>query len=69
MNSITVTNLIIDSTTNYGTALLTILGAVLVIGVGMLVFKWGWNYFNLDIISQMGGIKKWKRIKGGWRME
>ena len=43
MSTSTVTALITDSATDFGTALLTILGAVLVIGVGMLVFRVGWR--------------------------
>jgi len=43
MSSSTATALITGAATDYGTALLTILGAVLVIGVGMLVFRVGWR--------------------------
>jgi len=43
MNAISTTNLILNSATDYGLALLAILGAVLVIGVGMQIFKIGWR--------------------------
>jgi len=35
--------LITSSATDFGTALLAILGAVITIGVGMLVFRVGWR--------------------------
>jgi len=35
--------LILDAVTDYGVAILAILGAVLTIGVGMIVFKFGWR--------------------------
>jgi len=35
--------LILDAATDYGLAILAILGAVITIGVGMIVFKFGWR--------------------------
>jgi len=35
--------LILDATADYGAAILVILGAVITIGVGMIVFKFGWR--------------------------
>jgi len=35
--------LILDAVTDYGSAILVILGAVITIGVGMIVFKFGWR--------------------------
>jgi len=35
--------LILDSATDYGVAILAILGAVITIGLGMLVFRFGWR--------------------------
>jgi len=43
MSSTTALSLITGAATDYGTALLAILGAVIVIGVGMLVFRIGWR--------------------------
>lgn len=39
----TATTLITDALQDYGVAVLAILTAVLVIGVGVLVFKFGWK--------------------------
>lgn len=43
MSAASTTPLILDALTDFGTALLTILGAVIVIGVGYLVFRVGWR--------------------------
>jgi len=43
MNASSTLALITDAAQDYGTALLAVLGAVIVIGVGMLVFKVGWR--------------------------
>jgi len=43
MSTSTATDLITGSITDVGTAMLAILGAVLVVGVGYLVFKFGWR--------------------------
>jgi len=43
MNADTTLALIIDSLGSLGTAIFVILGATLVIGVGILVFKFGWD--------------------------
>jgi len=43
MNASSTLALIVDAATDYGTALLSVLGAVIVIGVGMLVFRVGWR--------------------------
>jgi len=37
------TDLVVDGAANFTTAALVILGVVLGIGVGILVFKWGWR--------------------------
>jgi len=43
MNSTVTTNLIIDTVGTFGTAVLAILGSVVIIGLGMLVFYRGWE--------------------------
>lgn len=43
MSTSSATALITGAATDYGTALLAILGSVLVIGLGMLVFRVGWR--------------------------
>jgi len=43
MTAASTTALITDAATDFGGAMLTILGAVLVIGVGYLVFRKGWK--------------------------
>jgi len=43
MSTSTALALITNAATDFGTALLAILGAVIVIGVGMLVFRVGWR--------------------------
>lgn len=43
MSTSTALALITTAATDFGTALLAILGAVIVIGVGMLVFRVGWR--------------------------
>lgn len=43
MSSSTVTTLITGTVTDYGTAIFAILSAVIVVGLGMLVFRFGWN--------------------------
>jgi len=43
MSTTTALALITGAATDFGTALLAILGAVIVIGVGMLVFRVGWR--------------------------
>jgi len=43
MNASSTLALITDSASDFGTALLAILGVVIVIGVGMLVFRIGWR--------------------------
>jgi len=43
MTAASTTALITDAATEFGGAMLTILGAVLVIGVGYLVFRKGWK--------------------------
>jgi len=43
LSTTTALALITDAATDYGTALLAILGAVIVIGLGMLVFRIGWR--------------------------
>jgi len=43
MSTSTALALITGAATDFGTALLAILGAVITIGVGMLVFRVGWR--------------------------
>jgi len=43
MTSTTTLALITDAITDYGTAGLAVLGSVLVLGVGYLVFRFGWR--------------------------
>lgn len=43
MSTSTITTLITGSITDFGTAALTILTAVIAIGVAFLVFRWGWK--------------------------
>jgi len=43
MSTSTALSLITGAATDFGTALLSILGAVITIGVGMLVFRVGWR--------------------------
>jgi len=43
MNATATQNLITDGLTTFGGSVLVILGAVLVIGIGYLVFRFGWG--------------------------
>jgi len=43
MDATSTKDLILGAITDYGTAGLAILGAVLVLGVGYLVYKFGWR--------------------------
>jgi len=43
MTASSTVSLITSSVSDVGTAMLTILGAVLIVGVGYLVFKFGWR--------------------------
>jgi len=43
MNATTTGALILDAVGDFGTAMLGILGAVIVVGVGFLVFRVGWR--------------------------
>ena len=43
MDASTMTTLITDTLGSYGTALVTILGAVIGIGLAYLVFRFGWR--------------------------
>jgi len=43
MSTSSATTLITGAATDFGTAALVVLGAVLVIGVGLLIFRWGWR--------------------------
>lgn len=43
MNATSTLALITSAATDFGVALLAVLGAVIVIGVGMLVFRVGWR--------------------------
>jgi len=43
MNATTTLALITDAAGDFGTALLAVLGLVIAIGVGMLVFRVGWR--------------------------
>jgi len=43
MNATTTLALITDAFSDFGSAVLTILGAVIVIGVGYLIFRVGWR--------------------------
>lgn len=43
MNATTSLALITGAVSDYGTALIAILGAVIGIGLGMLVFRFGWG--------------------------
>jgi len=43
MNAINTKNLIVNAIASFGTSMIIILGAVLVIGVEYLVFKTGWK--------------------------
>jgi len=43
MSTTSATTLITGSVTDVGTAMLAILGAILIVGVGYLVFKFGWK--------------------------
>jgi len=43
MSTSSATTLITDSLGNFGTAALAILTAIIAVGVGLLVFRWGWR--------------------------
>jgi len=55
MNSEAVTTLLLMSTTTLGLAIVAILTAVLTIGVGMLVFKFGWQ----SVKASTGTLTPW----------
>jgi len=46
MNSISVTNLIVAAGQDFGSAVIIIFGAVLVIAGGFILFKVGWGYIR-----------------------
>jgi len=43
MSTSSATTLITDNVTNFGTAALAVLTAIIAVGVGLLVFRWGWR--------------------------
>jgi len=43
ISTTTATALITSSVTDFGTAALVVLGAILAVAVGLLVFRWGWR--------------------------
>jgi len=43
MSTSSATTLITDSLADFGTAALAVLTAIIVVGVGLLVFRWGWR--------------------------
>jgi len=61
MSSIAVKNLIITHTIDFGLALLAIVGACLVIGIGVLIFRNGWQLIQsttMPDVARMG----WNRV-------
>jgi len=57
--------LIVSQVASFGASALIVLTAIVAVGIGLLVFRWGWSYFNFDLMHDIGG--KWDRIPGGWR--
>lgn len=77
MSASSTQTLITDGITTYGTAALAILGAVLVLGIGYLVFKFGWRKLITDKSLMIGGYylrntpyKGYNRLRSQkWNME
>jgi hypothetical protein len=69
ISSSTALTLITGGFTDFGTAVLAILGLVLGIGVGYLIFKWGWNKIVIlsqgeEVIGSFGDIGIKNRFTG-----
>jgi len=62
-------SLILGAVASYSVAGLAIVGVVLVVGVGVLVFQWGWaTLMNMPgglgyDASKGSGISRWKKSK------
>ena len=76
MNNTNAGNLIIGGYTNFGVSMLVILGGLIVIGVGFLVFKVGWGIMTDRSYNLFGyyvndlpypGYKRFKSKK--WNLE
>jgi len=60
------TQLITDGLRDFSTQALVILGSVIVIAVGLLVFYWGWKH--LMWTTDGSGHIAWRRKNGSMRM-
>jgi len=56
MNATSVVTLILSAALDFGSAMLTILGAALLIGLGYLVFRFGWSKLGGDMSLEIGGF-------------
>lgn len=77
MNATTATSLLLTSLNDFGLSILVILGAVLIIGIGVLIFHYGWDRLAHDQSLEIGGYyvrnlpyKGYKRFHSKkWNME
>jgi len=69
MNDTTALSMIGSAITDFGTAVLTIVTATLVVGLGYLVFKFGWRAVrsSLDSTGMTREYYKGLNKKGGWK--
>jgi hypothetical protein len=63
MNSTSITNLIISIVQDFGVAIFAILSAVIVVGLGMLVFRFGWRRVEFIDGAEIA-LKNYNPIKG-----
>jgi len=58
-------SLILNAITSYGTAILAVLSAILVVSLGYLVFRFGWNRVRQSTVVHYAGGKWRGRTWGG----
>jgi len=67
MNSNAVQILIVQNLVSYGMILLAIVGACLVIGVGMIIFNIGWNFLKHGEFDKSGRVMGFYYASTPWR--
>lgn len=67
MNSNSVANLILVNLAQFGLSLLAIIGACLVIGVGVIIFNIGWNFLKHGEFDKSGRVMGFYYASTPWR--
>jgi len=68
MNSTSIQSLILDNLAIFGTSVLAILGAVLVIGIGYLVFRFGYMKIQTSLTDEQDYalMSPYRSATNGW---